>query len=80
MVGDKSNMIKLPLKIESLKPVKRWHFESKSEKGVFRKVELWEDGELTCNCPAGFSKKILCWHKKEAMIEINLNKWKNWNK
>ncbi|MFW6173572.1 MAG: hypothetical protein ACOC5T_07500 [Elusimicrobiota bacterium] len=39
-----------------VKPVKKvvdtYHVESYTEEGVFYWVEVYNDGELTCSCPA----------------------------
>lgn len=50
-------------------PIKEWKIPSKSEKGQEWLVELYNNGELYCNCYAGQFKKA-CRHKREKREEL----------
>jgi len=49
--------------------LKKYRVSSKSEKGTYYIVEVWNDGKLTCNCPAG-SFGRLCNHKQRVNDQI----------
>lgn len=38
---------------------------SRSEPGVIRKVEVYSNGDMSCDCPARNS--LLCWHKEKVL-------------
>jgi len=69
----------LSMKINFPAIKKTFKVPSKSEKGKFHFVELYEDGTLECDCIAGLMKRN-CRHKK-AVIEFlfpekkKLRKW-----
>lgn len=45
-------------------------FKVKGKTGDYN-VDLWWDGNITCDCPASaFNKKKICWHKKKIEEEL----------
>ena len=54
---------KLAQKFNEL-PISKFRIKSKSEPGKFHIVELFNDGRLECDCPAGCFRKIECRHIK----------------
>lgn len=43
----------------------RHNVASRSEKGKFRTVEVYEDGNMRCNCTAGDMQRF-CYHQKKT--------------
>jgi hypothetical protein len=43
----------------------RWNVASRSEKGKFRTVEVYENGDMRCNCFAGDLNKF-CYHQQRT--------------
>ena len=45
-------------------PIHSFKVPSRSEKGHWHRVELMNDGLLTCDCPSGFFRRITCRHRE----------------
>lgn len=42
--------MKVKKKVFKNTPVRKWRVPSKTEKGVFHTVRMFENGQLTCDC------------------------------
>jgi len=56
-----------------LTPIKQFRVASRSEKGKFHIVVLYQDGHLECNCVAGQFHQN-CFHKKRVNLWLQKKK------
>ncbi len=63
------------MKIKLAVPIKRFRVLSRSNPGLYYTIELFSDGKLYCDCPAGqFQRGRTCWHRERVKKYIEYKK------
>jgi hypothetical protein len=66
--------ILLTMKWSGKYPQKRFRVPSKSKSGEFHLVEIWDDGEISCDCLAHLKGGRECRHIKRIKLKLRLER------